>query len=252
MTGRAGGQGQAGGPEQAEGPGQERPDVRLLERVEDGVAWPVLVWDPGPGRRMIASGIAGGGIGLRDWWLNAGVPRDYTRTDPQVHVGEIAARLRLAGDGVGLLTAADVRRYTCAQDGGVQVVATVGLGVPVPAAAPPGRIADEAVPLVGTINLLAVLPVPLTDAALVNAVITLTEAKTQALVEHGVPGTGTSSDAVCIACPDPERSQLGAEPFAGPRSVWGARLARAVHAAVGAGTADWLYRHRAGHVGPAA
>jgi len=43
-----------------------------------------------------------------------------------------------------------------------------------------------------------------------------------------VPGTGTASDAVVVVWPP----SLPAEPFAGPRSTWGARIARAVHAAV--------------------
>ena len=228
------------------------PDVRLLVRIEGGVEWPVLVWAAGPSWRMISCGVVGGGIGERSWWLNAGVPRDYARTDVQQHLAEIAQQLGLpaavkAGDcGVGMLTAADVRSCTRAEDGGVHAVATVGLGVPVPAAATPDQIATEVAGVVGTINILAVVPVPLTEAALVNAVLTVTEAKTQALVERGVPGTGTSSDAVCIACPAPGgrlSRTVPAEPFAGPRSTWGARLARAVHAAVDQGTAAWLADH---------
>ena len=79
---------------------------------------------------------------------------------------------------------------------------------------------------------MAVLPVRLTDAALLNALCTATEAKTQALVEASVPGSGTASDAVTVACP----ATGPAEPFGGPRSPWGARLARAVHSAVLEGT----------------
>jgi adenosylcobinamide amidohydrolase len=79
----------------------------------------------------------------------------------------------------------------------------------------------------GTINLVCWLPVPLSDAALVNAIATATEAKAQALYETGVPGTGTASDAVAVCC-----LPGSSEPYAGPRSTWGARLARAVHAAV--------------------
>jgi adenosylcobinamide amidohydrolase len=62
-------------------------------------------------------------------------------------------------------------------------------------------------------------------------VITATEAKTQALLEAGIRATGTASDAVCIAAPATGARQ----DFAGPRSLWGARIARAVHAAVHTG-----------------
>jgi adenosylcobinamide hydrolase len=75
------------------------------------------------------------------------------------------------------------------------------------------------------------LPERLCDAALVNAISTATEAKTQALWDAGVRGTGTATDAVCLLCP----SEGDAHAYGGPRSTWGSRLARAVHRAVLAG-----------------
>jgi adenosylcobinamide hydrolase len=128
-----------------------------------------------------------------------------------------------------MLTAAEVRRYVTAADEGVRCAATVGLSHPVFAAAP----SEEAGP-VGTINTFCWVPEPLRDAALVNLVVTATEAKTQALTELGVPGTGTASDAIVIACPDGTGARFG-----GPRSLWGARLARAVHAATLRGAREW-------------
>jgi adenosylcobinamide amidohydrolase len=73
-----------------------------------------------------------------------------------------------------------------------------------------------------------VVPERLSEGALVNAVGTATEAKTQALWEAGVMGTGTATDALCVLCP----SDGPAHPYGGPRSTWGSRLARAVHVAV--------------------
>ena len=84
---------------------------------------------------------------------------------------------------------------------------------------------------IGTINVLVVLPERLSDGALVNTIVTATEAKVQALRELGLEATGTATDAVCVVCPEDGRASA----FGGPRSVWGARLARAVHAAVVAG-----------------
>jgi adenosylcobinamide amidohydrolase len=188
----------------------------------------------------LASGPLGGGPGERAWVVNATVQGDYARLDPDVHLGEIAETLGLAGEGVGMLTAVDVGEAVTAEDGGVQVVATVGLGYPTWAAAPDGEIAT-----VGTINIAAWLPVALSPAALVNAVSTITEAKVQALWAHGVEATGTASDALCVACVPYGRS----EQFGGPRSVWGARLARAVHAAVLEGTGTWLHRYGDGRPG---
>jgi len=210
-------------------------DVVVAHRDEGGRGWPVLWWDAGPGWRMAASSVVGGGIGERRWWLNTTVDREYHHPDPARHVREIAAGTPLRGEGVGMLTAVDVTAFCRAEDGGALVVATVGLGLPVWAAAAQ-RDAAGTPPAPGTINLLVVVPHPLSDAALVNAVVTATEAKTQALLRAGVDGSGTSSDAICVACP----ASGEPDPYGGPRSTWGSRLARAVHAAVAEGTADWL------------
>ena len=208
-------------------------------RQEDAASLPVAVWRAGPGCRMIASGVVGGGIGERQWVLNAQVAPAYSRTDPAAHIAELAAGLGLAGAGVGLLTAASVTDAVEREDEGVRVAATVGLRVPTWAAAASGTVDREVAPIrpPGTINIIVSVPVPLGDAAYVNAVITATEAKTQALLEAGILATGTASDAVCIAAP----AAGVPEDFAGPRSLWGARIARAVHAAVHAGAVRSAY-----------
>ncbi len=102
--------------------------------------------------------------------------------------------------------------------------ATVGLGAPIQAAAGAGPTPPRA----GTVNLVAWVPQRLSDGALVNAVATVTEAKTQAIRELGLAATGTATDAVAVLCPP---AGPVAE-YAGPRSQWGARLARAAHRAV--------------------
>jgi len=203
-------------------------EMQVRSRREEGRSYPVLVWRSGAALRMIASSPHGGGLGSRRWVVNAQVPASYGRRDPDHHLAKLGVSLGLAGRGVGMLTAADVRRVCQTTDGGIEVSATVGLGSPTWAAAPDD---PQAVGLVGTINLVILVPERLSDAALVNAVATATEAKAQALADLGIPGTGTATDALCIACPDSGRSYA----FGGPRSIWGARLARAVHAAVTAG-----------------
>jgi adenosylcobinamide amidohydrolase len=176
----------------------------------------------------ISSAPHGGGIGLRRWVMNAQVPASYARRDPDRHLGKLAVSFGLPGRGIGMLTAVDVRGYATANDAGVQAVATVGLGNPVRAAAVDGA---KQLTEVGTINVLVVVPERLSDGAMVNAVATATEAKAQALVDMGIDGTGTPTDAIGIACP----SEGLVHTFGGPRSTWGARLARAVHDAVLAG-----------------
>ena len=189
---------------------------------------PVLVWRSPEPFRCASSASVGGGVGDRAWVLNAEVALDYHH-EPVEHIARIGGELGLpAGWGVGLLTAARVLDVVVRHDDErVGCAATVGVSTPTWAAAPDGSWSRWAP---GTINLVCWLPAPLSDAALVNAVVTATEAKSQALLEGGVPGTGTASDAVAVCCPPG-----GSEPYAGPRSTWGARLARAVHAAVTAG-----------------
>ncbi|MFJ3441141.1 adenosylcobinamide amidohydrolase [Streptomyces sp. NPDC086081] len=202
--------------------------LQHLTRVEDGERLHGLVWRAGDDWRMISSAVLGGGLGRRAWVLNAQVSHGYRRTDPERHLAGLARDAGARGEGVGLMTAADVRSYGFACDAGVEAVVTAGLGVRGWAAAPAGSAVAPAGP--GTVNIIVALPVALTDAALVNAVATATEAKVQALLEAGYDCSGTPTDAVCVAA----RTDPGREPhaFAGPRSLWGSRLARAVHGAV--------------------
>ncbi|WP_374727416.1 adenosylcobinamide amidohydrolase [Haloactinomyces albus] len=191
---------------------------------------PLLVWRGDRPWLAVSSATHGGGLGPRHWVLNATVASDYDRGDPAEHVAEMAGELGLTGDGVGMLTAVDVRHEVTAIDNGVQATVTTGVGYPI-WAAEASLPAGEHVPGVGTINAMCWSPVRLSESALVNAVATVAEAKAQALVQAGVEGTGTCTDAAVVLCPvDGE-----AEPYGGPRSRVGSALARAVHAAVTAG-----------------
>lgn len=231
----------------------------LTARVEHSQRIPVLFWRFSEPRLCISSGPLGGGIGVRDWVVNATVPLDYERTDPDRHLSEIGTALNLSGTGCGLLTAVDVTRHHLAADCGVNAAATVGLSCPAWAAAPDGHFRyelpsgvesttaakEKAVayrPMrregeyrVGTINIVVAVPARLSRAALVNAVATATEAKVQALHETGVQATGTASDAIVIHCP----AAGTAETYGGPRSTFGARIARTVRSAVLAGALSW-------------
>jgi adenosylcobinamide amidohydrolase len=127
-----------------------------------------------------------------------------------------------------MLTAVDVRLVAASREDGVAAAATVGLTDPCWAAAADAAPAIGSPGIAGTVNIVAVLSRRLSGAALVNAVMTVTEAKSQALWEAGFAGTGTPSDAVAVLC----APSGPAEAFGGPRSRYGSRLARAVHRAV--------------------
>lgn len=205
------------------------PEVRL--RSEGGPALAARIWRlPGP-VLSVSSAPLGGGLGLRHWVLNVQVPHDYDCDDPVRHLGELAAEAGLTGPGVGMMTAVDVRFAATACSEGINVDATVGVSAPQWAAEDEVGLLEAAAavrPGVGTINMVIALPERLGDAALVNAVSTATEAKTQALWDAGIDGTGTATDAICILCPPDGMAQA----YGGPRSTWGAPLARVVHGAV--------------------
>lgn len=85
----------------------------------------------------------------------------------------------------------------------------------------------------GTINTIIVIDGQLTDAAMVNAVITATEAKAAALQSLGVdvngqPATGTSTDAVLIATTC--RGHLYS--YAGTATALGYMIGRTVYEAI--------------------
>ncbi len=205
-------------------------EPQLLKLASTGLD--ALVWRFTAPMRSIASAPLGGGLGTRGWVINAQVPSDYSRTDPETHLHDIASEVGCRGGGVGLLTAAATARFTRHEDGEVVVYATVGIRHPTFAAAPD---TEPSTVTAGTINVVAFSPERLADAAFVNAVITATEAKTQALLELGVAGTGTASDAICVLAPT-EGTEIA---FAGPRSELGSALARAVHGAVADGARAW-------------
>lgn len=199
---------------------------RLPDR---GALWPCL-----------SSASVGGGPGEIGWVLNVGVEKDYRRTDLAAHAAEVADRASLNGPGTALFTAADITRVRYGECDGVRAWSTVGVSRPTwPADHDALAGAGQRLPP-GTINTVVLLPVRLSAAALVQVALVTAEAKAQACIEAGIPGTGTASDAVVLAC-----SPHGpAEEFGGPRSVPGARTALAVHASVAAGLARWPLGHR--------
>jgi adenosylcobinamide hydrolase len=243
-------------------------EPQLTHRIEDGRQVPLLVWRLPAPALAISSAVLGGGTGACAWIVNATVPMSYDRPDPAAHLTEIATGLELSGPGVGLLTGVDVADVVSASDDGIRLWATVGLGAPIQACGDSRHLggrhsAHDGVPAkrgdsrspegresprwhVGTINVVAWVPERLSAGALVNAVATITEAKTQAVRDLGLAATGTATDAVCVICPvDGPVAEYG-----GPRSRWGEPLARATHRAVLAGgkvnlsgTQSWSERH---------
>jgi adenosylcobinamide amidohydrolase len=195
--------------------------------------------------RCLSSAVLGGGLGEMRSWLNAQVPSDYARTDPEEHLAELVRELGLPPPAVGMMTAALIEDHVDVAQGTARVVATVGLRDPHAVAST--EVAHAGVPPAGTINLLILLEAPLTDAALVGAASTAVEAKVQALATAGVKAgdgsvaaTGTATDSLCVACPT--GSSGSRVHFAGPATRVGTDLARAAYDAVVLGAERYAAR----------
>ncbi len=207
-------------------------DPVTLTRVEAGVTLPFVVWTTNEPWLVLSSAAVGGGLGPRRWIINAQVAHGYARTDLDVHVAELVLRTgrhagsRLApGAGVGLFTAADVavlstarRRRRARRRHRRRARPDLGGG----AARRAGRRRRHHQHR----RLRAGATVRRRPRQRRHH---LTEAKSQALFDAGVAGTGTATDAVCVACPLDADVEAH---FGGPRSEWGSRLARAIYAAV--------------------
>ena len=154
---------------------------------------------------MLSSAVVGGGFLHARAILNWHVRKGYDHPHPAADLVEFAHRCMLPTPFVGMMTAALLRHARAAtyQAEGVTATAVVTAGLS--NASTPG-LSPPAVLVPGTINTILLLDAALLPAAMVNAVITATEVKTQVVLAQGActpeghPATGTSTDAIVIAC----------------------------------------------------
>jgi iron complex transport system ATP-binding protein len=185
---------------------------------------------------VLSSAVVGGGLGSAREILNVHVDDDYAGERPEEDLVAAAADLGIVEPFVGLMTAAytEYARWAAESAGDLSVLAVVSVGLSNTACAgvtPP--FAPKA-PAAGTINIVLLVDGALIPAAMVNAVITATEAKTMTLAEwdvrtpEGGPASGTSTDTVVVAC-----TGRGADlDYAGPATLVGWLAARAVRGAL--------------------
>jgi adenosylcobinamide hydrolase len=192
---------------------------------------------------VVSSAVVGGGFcRVRDI-VNMHVDDMPPGTSPEDELAAYAARLGIDEPFVGVMTAAKTQyaRVAAASRKGLTVAAVVSVGlsnttsagVSDPVLAEPGTI-DPGVIDPGTINIILLVDGQLTPAALVNAVITVTEAKTMVLGEwqvrtaQGQPASGTSTDSVVVAA-----TRRGpALSYAGPATTIGWLAARTTRQAI--------------------
>ena len=190
----------------------------------------------------VSSAPVGGGLARVRAVINLHVRKNDPCLDPAAMMTAFARRAGVPAPYVGLLTGAwtEAAQQGTAARYGIEVlaVATVGLSNRMAA----GLLAGAVPGRPSTINAVVVVDAEADPAALVNAVITVTEVKARLLGEmavrdgRGQPVTGTSTDAVVVAA-------TGTGPrarFGGPASELGWVVARAAGRALEAGIRHWL------------
>jgi adenosylcobinamide hydrolase len=182
---------------------------------------------------MLSSAVLGGGFREAHDIVNVHVDKDYDGAHPEEERAAFASRRGAGGGAVGLMTAAETQfaALEVATRDGLTVAAVVSMGLSNVASA---GVTPPAPPLPGTINAIVLVEGRLSPAAMVNAVITVTEAKALTLAAwdvrtpEGDPAAGTSTDAVVVAC-----TGAGEElQYAGTATSVGWLMARTVRAAV--------------------
>ena len=160
---------------------------------------------------LLSSALVAGGFGSAREIVNMHVDDVSPDSSPAADLAAFAASLGIDEPFVGLMTAAKTQyaRLAAESRDGATVAAVVSMGLSNRACAgvsPPSAYAT------GTINTIVLIDAHLTPAAMVNAVITATEAKTlalgawQVLSPEGAPASGTSTDAVVVGLHGPRRS----------------------------------------------
>ncbi len=191
-----------------------------------------------------SSAVVGGGLGRASAIVNLHVPKNFRGEHADRVLEAFVARRSIPAPWVGLLTGAWTEKAEVATEtiDGITAVAIVTVGLSNPASA--GRTAVAAW-LPSTINTILVVDAAATAAALVNLVMTVTEAKVMVVAEAGVrtldgdPASGTSTDAIVIAATGRGRRCE----FGGPVSDLGWAAARAARAALSQGVDRWMREH---------
>ncbi len=186
---------------------------------------------------VLSSAVHNGGNTVTNCLFIMEVPKNYSHDDPKQHAAQLCKALELPPHSVGFMTAAEVRYVFNTQlneFSGTKASAAVTAGLSNHVVAGEilkdwdrrSKLSRERNRLLhaGTINIIGVSHLPMTQAAKINILIAITEAKTAALNSLGYRDTGTTSDAVAIVSPIGDNR----ENYAGTGTPLGIAMARAV------------------------
>lgn len=186
----------------------------------------------------LSSALVGGGVGTRGEFCNFYVDKDYAGRAPADDLARWLGQRDVDPAGaVAMMTAVTLEQVAMHsaplgnRENAVLALATAGTGNAVDITA---EGADPRL-VVGTVNIFMFIDAHLTQGALVNACLSVTEAKVAALGGENVmdahsrtPATGTSTDCVSVAA-----TQRGAPtPYAGSGTEVGRAVGATVYRAV--------------------
>jgi adenosylcobinamide hydrolase len=193
----------------------------------------------------VSTGLNGGRARVKHL-LNKQVPRTFNPPDPVKFVEEAALGLGIREPYFGLLTAVNMEYLQVIEDDYLTVFVTAGVsnGSEFRIEKEEKVETVEEIKKIGTINIILISRVKLSETALLGAIITATEAKGLALLKKGHTFLGTNTDAVIVAyeadsemSPEMDSENTGREElaYAGSSTDFGKKITKAVMKGVKAG-----------------
>jgi adenosylcobinamide amidohydrolase len=218
---------------------RDRPPLRIDSdqpqffkvRVEKNT---LVVTFPGP-RNVMSWAILNGGVQTHaSHIINHHVDPHTPDPDPWRTLRQTATRIGIKGTFVGMLTGADVRRFSMARatynELQAYVISTAGCGN-LATVGETGNHVEGGSPAApaGTINIIVALNYAFTHEAMLEAMSIVTEAKVRALYELGLKSvstgesaTGTGTDCIAVAVGHDRRYV-----FCGKHTKWGELVGKA-------------------------
>jgi adenosylcobinamide hydrolase len=218
--------------------------AHVIEGIEVAVDREAVVVTAREPLTVLSSAFVRGGLTAARAILNLHVPKNLREDQAEDLLARFALRRAIPGPWVGLLTAAWTERAEVAhvRERGLSAMAMVTVGLS-------NRVAAGTTPVAAwtpsTINAIVVVDGAAEPAALVNAVMTVTEVKAALLAAadvrcgDGSMASGTSTDAVVVAATGRGASHR----FGGPISAFGRVVARAARGALEPGIRRWIDEH---------
>ncbi|MCL2334230.1 MAG: bifunctional adenosylcobinamide hydrolase/alpha-ribazole phosphatase CbiS [Candidatus Methanoplasma sp.] len=214
--------------------------IRDIKIMEDGEMATAVIY-LSEKMEVLSSAMKNGGHTISDVLFIMQVPHDCSMEDPYCDMERTMEKHRIPGHAVGFMTAAEVKYVFSTVETdyeGMNTIAAVTAGLSNHVVAGEllenweerHKISMERYRMLvgGTINIIGVSSVPLTDAAKVNIMMPIIEAKSAALSILGYRETGTTSDALAIVSPIGEDRT----DYSGTGTALGISMARSVKAAV--------------------